>query len=210
MSNQANSQNAQSADSGVPALGYRWTLRETVTIATISVVFGMLYLAWTQVWLIVQGLTGTLSMDVLFGIWFLGSIFAAYIIRKPGVAFATAVIASIAEVLTGNPSGAILILTGVVQGAGSEVPFALTKWRNYRLPVLLASGACAAIFSYVYTWVRFSYWELDPGLLVLMLVLRVASGIILGGLLGKFLADRIQKTGVLNGFALDLETRKSG
>lgn len=190
--------------------GNKWTLRETVTVATVSVVFGMLYLAWVQVWLFVQGLTGSLSMDVLFGVWFAGSIFAAYVIRKPGVAFTTAVIASIAEVLTGNPSGAILILTGVVQGAGSELPFALTRWRNYRLPLLLASGATASIFSFVYTWVRFSYWELDPGLLVLMFVLRVLSGAVLGGLLGKFLADQLQKTGVLSGFALDIQKRGRG
>jgi energy-coupling factor transport system substrate-specific component len=193
-----------------PGTDARWTLRETVTIAVISVVFGMLYLAWVQLWLFVQGLTGSLAMDVLFGFWFVGSIFAAYAIRKPGVAFATAVIASIAEVLTGNPSGAILILTGVVQGAGAEVPFALTRWRMYRLPVLLASGASASVFSFVYTWIRFSYWELDPGLLVLMFVLRVASGVLLGGLVGKFLADQVQKTGVLNGFALDIEKRRSG
>jgi energy-coupling factor transport system substrate-specific component len=184
-----------------------WNQREIVTVAVIGVVFGMLYLAWVQLWLLIQGLTGPLAMDVLFGFWFLASIVAAYTIRKPGAAFIAEVVAAIAEVLTGNPSGAILLLTGVIQGAGAEAPFALTRWRSYRLPVLLASGASAAVFSFVYNWFRFSYWELAPGLLLTMFVLRVLSGMILAGWLGKILTDRLYQTGVLQGFAIDRAKR---
>ncbi|HXF64275.1 MAG TPA: ECF transporter S component [Caldilineaceae bacterium] len=189
--------------------GMAWSQRELVTVAVIGVVFGVLYLAWVQLWLFVQGLTGPLAMDVMFGFWFLASIVAAYAIRKPGAAFLAEVIAAIAEVLTGNPSGAILLLTGVIQGAGAEVPFALTRWRNYRLPVLLASGATAAVFSFIYNWFRFSYWELAPGLLLIMFVLRVLSGMALGGWLGKLLTDRLYQTGVLQGFAIDRAKRQA-
>lgn len=184
-----------------------WTQREIVIVAAIGVVFGVLYLAWVQLWLFIQGLVGPLAQEVLFGFWFVASVIAAYIIRKPGAAFIAEVVAAVAEVLTGNPSGAILLLTGVIQGAGAEVPFAITRWRNYRLPVLLASGASAALFSFVYNWFRFSYWELAPALLVTMLVLRVLSGMFLGGWLGKFLGDRLYNTGVLSGLALDRAKR---
>jgi energy-coupling factor transport system substrate-specific component len=184
-----------------------WTQREIVIVAAIGVVFGMLYLAWLQLWLLVQGLTGPLALDVLFGFWFIASIIAAYIIRKPGVAFTAEVIAAIAEVLTGNPSGVILLLTGVIQGAGAELVFALTRWRHYSLPVLLASGASAAVFSFVYNWFRFSYWELSLGLLIIMFVLRVLSGMLLGGWLGKVMADGLYNTGVLQGLAIDRARR---
>jgi energy-coupling factor transport system substrate-specific component len=123
------------------------------------------------------------------------------------VAFTSAVISSAAEVLTGNPAGLVLLLTGMVQGAGAELPFLLTRWRDYRLPVLLASGASAAVFSYVYTWVRFDYGSLAPGLLVVMFVLRVASGALLAGLLGKALSEALWRTGVLAGLAIDAEHR---
>jgi energy-coupling factor transport system substrate-specific component len=184
-----------------------WTQREIVIIAAIGVVFGMLYLAWVQLWLLVQGLTGPLALEVLFGFWFIASIVAAYIVRKPGVAFTAEVVAAIAEVLTGNPSGVILLLTGVIQGAGAEVPFLLTRWRNYRLPVLLASGASAAVFSFIYNWFRFSYWELNVGLLITMFILRVLSGMILGGWLGKVVAEGLYKTGVLQGLPIDRAKR---
>ncbi len=184
-----------------------WNQREIVMVAALGVVFGMLYLAWVQLWLIVQGLIGPLAMDLLFGFWFVASTLAAYVIRKPGAAFIAGMVAAIAEVLTGNPSGAILLLTGLIQSAGAELPFALTGWRAYRLPVLLASGVSAALFSFVYNWFRFSYWELAPGLLVTMLVLRVLSGAVLGGWLGQFLGDKLYNTGVLQGLAIDRAKR---
>lgn len=181
----------------------KWTLRELVVAAAIGVVFGFLYLAWVQFWLVLRGLIGPLSMDIVFGFWFAGSTVAAYVIRKPWAAFGVAMAAVVTEILAGSPSGAILLLTGLVQGLGSEVPFLVTRWKRYSLPVLLASGACASLFSYVYTWFRFSYWTLAPGLLVAMFVLRVSSGILLGGLLGKVLAEAVKRTGVFRGLGID-------
>ncbi len=197
----------EAAASGVPATGRGWTLRETLVVAIGGVVFAFLYLGWVEVWLFVQGLTGPLAMDAMFGFWFCASTFAAYIIRKPGVAFVSALVAGATEILAGNPSGAILMLTAAVQGAGSEVPFAITRWRSYRLPVLLASGAAAAVFSFAYNWVRFGYWKLAAGLLVTMFVVRVASGALLGGWLGKLLADAVARTGVLRGLGIDAARR---
>lgn len=200
---------AHFAGSGAPS-ARRWTQRETVIVAALGIVFAVLYLAWVQLWLLLQAVIGPLSLDLLFGFWCVVSVVAAYIIRKPFVAFGSEVIAAIAEVLTGNPAGLILVLTGIVQGAGAELPFALTRWRNYRLPTLLASGACAAIFSFVYTWIRFSYGTLAPGLLITMLVLRVLSGALLAGLLGKVIGDALYRTGVLSGLAIDADKRGAG
>ena len=187
----------------------RWTLRETVIVAALGIVFAVLYLGWVQLWLLLQAI-GPLSLDILFGFWCVVSVTAAYIIRKPMVAFTSEVIAAVAEVLTGNPAGLILVLTGIVQGAGAELPFALTRWRNYRLPTLLASGASAAVFSFVYTWIRFSYGTLAPGLLITMFILRVASGMLLAGWLGKIIGDALYRTGVLSGLAIDADKRGAG
>lgn len=186
-----------------------WTQREIVIVAALGVVFGILYLGWVQVWLWAQTIpiVGALSLDVLFGFWFVASVVAAYIVRKPGAAFGAELVAAIAEILTGNPGGLILILTGVVQGAGAELAFAVTGWRNYRLPVLLVSGASAALFSFVYNWIRFDYSRLDVGLLALMFGLRVASGMLLAGWLGRFIAERLRGTGVLRGLAIDTQQR---
>ncbi len=182
-----------------------WSTRDTVVVAVSSIVFAVCYLAWIQVWLFAQGIVGPLAMDIVFGFWFAGSVFTAYVVRKPWVAFTTAMLAVLAEILAGNAAGAIMLLTGAVQGFGTEVPFLTTRWRRYSLPVLLLSGITAAVFSFVYNWIRFDYGSMAPGMLIAMFLIRCTSGAVLGALLPKFLADRLRKTGVFDGLAIEDE-----
>lgn len=184
-----------------------WTLRETLIVAMLGAVFGVLYLGWVQVWLVLQAIFGPVTMDVVMGFWFIVSIIAASIIRKPGVALVSEVMAAAVQVLLGSPAGLLLLLTGLVQGAGAEAVFAATRWRRYSVGVLMAAGMGAAVFSFAYTWIRFDYGSLAPGLLVAMFVLRLASGALLGGLLGRYIVTALQRTGVLAGLAIDRDAR---
>lgn len=186
---------------------YRWSLREILILAVLGAVFGVLYLGWVQVWLIAQAIFGPVTMDVVMGFWFIVSIIAAAIIRKPGAALASEMLAAVMEILLGSPAGLLLLLAAFVQGAGAEAVFAATGWRNYRLPVLMAAGVGAAIFSFIYTWISFNYSALAPGLLIAMFALRCLSGALLGGLLGHFIVEALYRTGVLSGLAIDHDKR---
>lgn len=186
-----------------------WTMRETLIVVFLGAVFGVLYLGWVQVWLVAQAIFGPVTMDVVMGFWFIVSIIAASIIRKPGVALVAEVLAAAVQILLGSPAGLLLLLTGLVQGAGAEAVFAATGWRNYRLLVLMAAGAGAAVFSFAYTWVRFDYGALEPAILVVMFTLRLASGALLGGLLGHLIVQALYKTGTLAGLGIDRDRRAS-
>jgi energy-coupling factor transport system substrate-specific component len=184
-----------------------WTLRDTIIIAVLGAVFGVLYMGWVQVWLVAQAIFGAITMDVVLGFWFIVSIVAAAIIRKPGVALVSELLAAGAEILLGSPGGLLILLTGLVQGAGAELVFAATGWKNYSLPVLMAAGVGSSIFSFAFTWIRFDYGALAPGLLVLMFVLRCLSGALLAGLLGSWIVEALYRTGVLAGLAIDHDKR---
>jgi len=184
-----------------------WTLRETLIVAVLGAVFGVLYLGWVQVWLILQAIFGAVTMDVVMGFWFINSIIAAAIIRKPGVALVSNMLAAAVQIMLGSPAGLLLLLTGFVQGFGAEVVFAATRYRRWSLPVLMAAGVGAAVASFGYTWIRFDYGSLAPGLLVLMFVLRCTSGALLGGLLGYVIAKALYRTGVLAGLRIDRDQR---
>jgi energy-coupling factor transport system substrate-specific component len=184
-----------------------WTIRETFIVAVLGAVFGVLYLGWVQVWLILQAIFGAVTMDVVMGFWFIVSIIAAAIIRKPGVALVSEVMAAGVQVLLGSPAGLMLLLTGFVQGAGAEAVFAATRYRRWSLTVLMAAGVGAAVASFAYTWVRFNYGNLAPGLLVLMFVLRCTSGALLAGLLGHLIVKALYRTGVLSGLAIERDMR---
>ncbi len=186
-----------------------WTLREILIVAVLGAVFGVLYLAWVQVWLISQAILGPVTMDVVMGFWFIVSIIAAAIIRKPGAALLSEVLAALVQILLGSPAGLLLIVTGIVQGAGAEAVFAATRWRNYRLPVLMLAGVGAAVFSFIYTWIRFDYGALAPGLLITMFVLRCLSGALLGGLAGHLVTEALYKTGVLSGLRIERDRREA-
>ena len=190
-----------------PAASWSWTLREILIVAVLGAAFGVLYLAWVQIWLITQAIFGPVTMDVVMGFWFIVSIIAAKIIRKPGAALLSELLTAVVQILLGSPAGLLLLVTGLVQGAGAEAVFAATRWRNYRLPVLIAAGIGAAVFSFVYTWIRFDYGALAPGLLVAMFVLRCLSGALLGGLAGHLIAEALYRTGVLSGLAMDRDRR---
>lgn len=185
----------------------RWTLREILIVAVLGAVFAVLYLGWVQVWLVAQAIFGAVTMDVVMGFWFIVSIIAAAIIRKPGVALVSEMLAALVEILLGSPAGLMLLLAATIQGAGAEVVFAATRWRNYSLPVLMLAGVGASVFSFVYTWVLYDYGALQPGLLVAMFVLRCLSGAILGGLFGYLIVRALYRTGVLSGLAIDRDLR---
>lgn len=188
---------------------YAWTLREILIATVLGAVFAVLYLGWVQVWLVAQAAFGAVTMDVVMGFWFIVSIIAAAIIRKPGAALLTEMLAAGIEILLGSPAGIMLLLSAAIQGAGAEAVFALTRWRNYSLPVLMLAGIGSAIFSFAYTWFLFGYGALAPGLLITMFVLRCLSGALLGGLAGHLVTEALYKTGVLSGLAIDHARRSA-
>jgi energy-coupling factor transport system substrate-specific component len=188
---------------------HAWTQREILIVAVLGAVFGVLYLGWVQVWLLLQPLFGPITMDVVMGFWFIVSIIAAAIIRKPGAALASEMLAAGIQILLGSPAGLILLLTGFVQGAGAEAVFAATRWKRYSLPVLVTAGVGAAVFSFIYTWFRFNYGALAPGLLVTMFTLRCLSGALLAGVLGHLVVEALYKTGVLSGLGIDRARRSA-
>ncbi len=182
-----------------------WNMRELVVIAVISVVFGILYLWWNPVAVFAAGLGGPLAREPLFGFWLLAGVVGAYIVRRPGSAIVAEVIAAFTEALAGSSAGLVVLGWGLVQGGGVEAVFLATRYRNFSLPVVMLSGAVAAAAAFFWQWLILGYGAFSFQLLIGMFVLRVASGAILAGVGGKYLAEALAATGVLRGFALGQE-----
>ncbi len=184
-----------------------WKLKEIVLMSILGVVFAFIYLGF---YFFGQGLRNALmpfglapfGYELIFGIWFIVSIVAAYIIRKKGAAFWSELIAGTVQVLVGSPAGPQLIISAAIQGLGAEAAFAATKWKNYSLWVLIAAGMSAALFSYAWGWFQSGLAALPAGLIIATLLVRLASGALLAGVLGKWISDQLAKTGVLRGYAL--------
>ncbi|NPA31582.1 MAG: hypothetical protein GXO37_06250 [Chloroflexi bacterium] len=181
----------------------RWRTLEVLLVANLALVFGLLFLGWTVIWDAAKILEAVLPglRDLAYGFWFIAAILGAYIVRKPGAALAAETLAALAEFLAGSQWGFTLLLSGLVQGGMAELVFALTGYRRYDLPTLMAAGAAAGLGSLV---VDYLFWYSDKslGVLAIMLVARLLSGAVLAGWLGKTIGDALERAGALDAFAI--------
>lgn len=188
----------------------KWNLREVVLMSILGVVFAPIYLGFymfgksLKVFLTPIGL-GPFGYEFIFGIWFIVSVITAYIIRKPGAALISVFIAGTVQVLLGSPAGPKLIVGSLIQGLGAEAVFAVTRYKRYETWVLVLAGVSAAVFSFAWAWFSSGFLALTPLIVLTMLVVRMASGALLAGFLGKWLSDQLAKTGVLRSYALGKE-----
>ncbi|MGO2112992.1 MAG: ECF transporter S component [Pseudoclavibacter sp.] len=187
-------------------------LRDIVLMVTLGVAFGFLYWALVQAWnglAVAMGPAGDLAQHVVFGGWLLVAPIAVAIIRRPFVGIIAEVIASVVEVIfLGSPVGPLLLVAALLQGAGSELPFALTRYRRFSWPIYALSGVLGAVFVFGFSAVRAGWFGQD--ILLMRFGMQVASGLVLGGLLAKLIVDALVRTGVLDEFAIGRELGRAG
>jgi energy-coupling factor transport system substrate-specific component len=177
-----------------------WKTRDVVVAAALAVPLGIVFYVWLIGWNAAQ-LVPPLAHFV-GGLYVLAGVLVGYVLRRPGAAFLGEMIAALVEWPLA-PYGPIILFLGLLQAVGVEAVFALFRYRNYRLPVLMAAGAVGALavlFGRFY--VAFGYASLDPTEQAIRLVATLLGGAIVGGLLGKLLGDALARTGVLNNFPI--------
>jgi energy-coupling factor transport system substrate-specific component len=191
--------------------GFFKELRATdiVLTAGLAVIIGLVFDFWsTVVYPMGTTLLGPVGVSFLYGVWFLGGLIPAYIIRKPGVAFLGEFIASHVELLTGSPYGPLLTYYGAAQGMACELIFALTGYRKWNLKTMLLAGAAPALPAIAMDYYLYQYSSLALPLQLILWLGYFGSGAVLGGAIGKYAADAVARTGVLDMFPLGKEFRQ--
>ncbi|MGE6630550.1 ECF transporter S component [Bacillus sp. NPDC077027] len=187
-----------------------WKMKEVVLAVILSVACGVIYLGWSTLYLPITALVGPAGGNIMFGIWVIASPIVAYIIRKPGAALIAETAAAAVELLTGSHFGLSALLIGVFQGIGAEIAFALFGYKRYNVWVLMLSGGLAAVGAMTYSLIAKGFSYYTPEVLLATLGTQIISGVILGGLLAKFVVDALAKTGVLNQYAIMRAQRSKG
>jgi energy-coupling factor transport system substrate-specific component len=186
---------------------YRWQLKDIIMVAILSLFFAVVYLGALHLALIAgAALTPfglqPFAIEVAFGVWFMAATLAAYIMQKPGVAFVTEVLAAILEVLMGNLTGPLVIVSGIVQGLGAEAVFAAFRYRRFDMKSMCLAAFGCCVFSFIWGFFRSGFLLLSPGLLVCMFLVRTVSSLLFAGVLMKLCGDRLAKSGVLKAYPL--------
>ena len=185
----------------------KWELRDVILMASLGLIFAIIYLAVFNVGmgisaaLAVTGLAD-FAFDIIYGVWFMAGTMAAYIMRKKGVGLLTELLASVIELLFGNAGGLSVVITGLIQGLGTELGFAVFRYRRWNLLSMSVAGILSGIFIYVYELFYLQYYMLSPMMHVGHLVIRSISAVVFSAVICKLAGDGLAKTGVMKNYAI--------
>ena len=187
------------ADSGRGISG--WRTQDIVVAAVIAVAFGVVFWAWGWVWSLAQPafLAFPPAQYSFSGVWLMPAVLGALVIRRPGAAVFTEVVAATVSALLGAQWGLDTIVSGFMQGAAAELVFAFLLYRVFTLPVAVVAGIAAAVGEWLHD-VPLYFLEFPLGYQLALGVFMLLSGALIAGAGSWLLTRSIAQTGVLAGF----------
>jgi energy-coupling factor transport system substrate-specific component len=186
----------------------RWRVVDIVVASVVAVASGIVFWAWglaTNVlglaFEFLPGLGG-----ILGGGWLFAGVLGGLIIRKPGAALYTELVAAVVSALIGTQWGYLVLLSGLVQGLGAELIFALFLYRSGRPIVALLAGAGAGLALAINDLIVW-YAGVDGLFATVYIVSSIVSGIVLAGLLPWLAVRALAASGALDRFVSGREGR---
>ncbi|TIH38307.1 ECF transporter S component [Subtercola vilae] len=186
----------------------RWRVVDIIVASVIGVAAGLIFWGWglaynpigTPLEAALPGLQGLVN-----GGWLFAGVLGALVIRKPGAALYTELVAAIVSALIGTQWGPWTLVSGLTQGIGAEIVFALFLYSSYRLGVALLAGVGAAVALSI-TDLIVSYPGSDTPFIIIYTVTSIISGVVIAGLLSWLAMRGIARTGALSRFASGRES----
>ncbi|SDQ88445.1 ECF transporter S component [Quadrisphaera sp. DSM 44207] len=177
----------------------RWRVVDIVVASVLGVAGGLLLVVWNV------AAYGPVSAALAFfppasalvaGVWLLPGVLGGLVVRRPGAAVYTELVAAVLSALVGNQWGFATVWYGLLEGLGAEVVLALMLYRRWGLPAALAAGAGAGVVvglldSLVY------YPELPAELKAVYVAFAVVSGVVVAGAGAWALTRALAATGAL-------------
>ncbi|MDH6532728.1 energy-coupling factor transport system substrate-specific component [Aurantimicrobium minutum] len=181
---------------------YRWRVVDIVVASVIGVASGIIFWAWGLAYgPLSVALAATPGLTALLGGgWLFAAILGALIVRKPGAAIYTELIAATVSALIGSQWGFGTLVSGLVQGIGAEIIFALFLYANWSVFTSVLAGAGAGVamsINDLLVW----YPGVDALFQATYVVCAVISGALLGGLVPWFMVRGLARAGALTRFA---------
>lgn len=180
---------------------FTWRTVDIVVAAAIAVAFGVVFWAWNLVWAATAPafLAFPPLQYLIYGIWLLPGVLGGLIVRKPGAALFTELVAAMVSALIGSQWGLDAVISGVIQGGAAELVFALGRYRSFGLVTAVLAGAAAALPAWAHDmWVYFRGLALGEQLMFLPFM--VASAAVVAGAGAWLLWRSLAASGALGAF----------
>lgn len=188
---------------------FRWRVVDIVVASVIGIACGLVFVVWN----IASNLVSTPLETLLpglqglgYGVWLVAGVLTAIVVRKPGAALYGELLAAVVSALVGNQWGWLTLVSGLTQGLGAELVFALFLYANWKLVPTLLAGAGAGL-AMAATDLTLWYAGAGAAFATIYTVSAVISGTVLAGLLAWLAARGLAATGALDRFAAGRERR---
>ncbi|MBN3457620.1 ECF transporter S component [Mycobacterium sp. DSM 3803] len=180
----------------------RWRVVDIVVASVLAVAAGLVFVFWN---IASNPLTAPLTallpglQALAGGGWLFAGVLTALVIRKPGAALYGEVVAATVSALVGNQWGVLTIESGLVQGLGAELVFAIFLYRRWNLPVAALAGAAAGLALAINDLILW-YPGSTTAFAAIYTVSAIVSGTVIAGVLSWYVVKALAKTGALSRF----------
>jgi len=180
---------------------WTWRTVDIVVAAAIAIAFGVVIWGWNQLWAAATPafVANPAAQNILYGMWLLPAVLGGLIIRKPGAALFTELVAAAVSAILGSQWGLDALVSGLVQGIGAEVVFFVTRYRVWTIPVVVAAAVASAVTAWVHD-VAFYYLDIGLGPQLAILGFMAVSAIVIAAIGSWLLMRSLAQTGVLAQF----------
>ena len=193
-----------------PARTLNWRVVDIIVASILAVACGLVFVFWNSV-----GYAWFMAMDAFTpglgglatGIWLAGGVIGALVIRKPGAALYVETLAATVSAVFGSQWGPETLYSGLAQGIGVEIVFAIFLYRRFNLTVAALSGVGAALGAFILELFTSANIAKSLEFNVIYLACMVVSGAILAGALSFIVVRALARTGALDRFAVGREQR---
>lgn len=184
----------------------RWSTRELLTAAVLAMAFAVLLVPFTYLYAAVLSL-GVLARSALTGLFFMPAAFAAYTLRKPGAVFFVSVVSGLVAIPF-TPYGLLVLGIGALTGAiGEGACWLITRYRHFSLARVALMSLVAGLVEFLLVLFSLRVSQIEPLVLIAAVALS-ALGFVIVGVVARFLADAVARTGALSSTALGRERER--
>ncbi|MEM8857817.1 MAG: ECF transporter S component [Chloroflexota bacterium] len=176
-----------------------WTTRDILVVVVLAIVFALLTGPILALAFLIG--SGNPLVSVAFAaVTTIPSLVAPYILRKPGAAFLTQFLMGLVQ-LPFSPMGAFIVVVGLINGVVGELPFLVTRYRNYSLGLLIASGVFSRLVALGFAMNTMGFANMPTGIQIGLVITAIVAGVLIA-FIAKYLCDLLQRSGILSNYAI--------
>ena len=182
----------------------KWSLKDVILMALLAFLFGGVFMGAGFLYVALEvaltpGGYQPFANEILFGLWTMAAPMIGVLLKKKGSSTLGEMLAALAEMLMGSHFGVGVLVSGFVQGLGTEAGFFVTGYKRYDTFSLTLSAIGTVVFSFIYEYFKLGYGAYSLGFLAALIVVRFISVFVFGVVFVKIVMNLLEKVKATRG-----------